>query len=174
MKAVLIALAAGLALGSGGAWWAQDLRSDAELARLRQGHAEVLGSIAEKTQQASEAVRAYEWAVTATLAAVDAKHTEELNNEKLQTQKLRDCVRTGTCGVRIVTRYSDQPGGAGRADACSSGMGDAAVTLDAGVSERVLDLRDAIAGDAAALSYLQGYARQCQAASAVMASQHHD
>lgn len=91
----------------------------------------------------------------------DAKHTKELADEKAETQRLRDCVRAGTCGVRIVTRYVDQPVDAWSADAATGSVGSDAVALDGPVSERVLDLRDSIAEDAAKLGYLQEYAAQC-------------
>lgn len=159
-RAVLLAaLALAGALGTG--WVAQGWRADAALAQLRQEHTSVLTDIATKTQAAAEAVRAYERQTALALAAADKKSTEELSNAKAETQRLRDCVRAGTCGVRIVTRYVDQPGGPGSTDVATGGVGDGAITLDAGVSERVLDLRDAIAEDDAALTYLKEYVKQC-------------
>jgi hypothetical protein len=160
-KAILGTLVLAGAFAAG--WVVQGMRSDAALAQLRQGHAGVLADIATKTRAAADAVRAYERQAGLALAAADKKHTEDLNHAKAETQRLRDCLRAGTCGVRIVTRYVGQPGGAGGADAGAGGVGDDAITLDAGVSERVLDLRDAIAEDAAKLSYLQRYAEQCRA-----------
>lgn len=165
VKTILAALVLAGAFAAG--WVVQGWRADAALAQVRQGHASVLADIATKTRAAADAVRAYERQAGLALAAADKKTTEELNNAKAETQRLRDCVRAGTCGVRIVTRYVDQPGGAGSADAAGGGVGDDAITLDAGVSERVLDLRDAIAEDAAKLGYLQQYAEQCQRAGTV-------
>lgn len=161
-KTILAALALAGAFAAG--WVVKGWRADAVLAQLRQVHAGVLADIATKTRAAADAVRAYERQAGLALAAADKQSTEDLNNAKAETQRLRDCVRAGTCGVRIVTRYVDQPGGAGGADAGAGGVGDDAITLDAGVSERVLDLRDAIAEDAAKLGYLQQYAEQCQQA----------
>jgi len=54
--------------------------------------------------------------------------------------------------------------------AAPRGMVDDAITLDAGVSERVLDLRDAIAEDAAKIDYLQQYAEQCEGSGAMNAT----
>ncbi len=160
VKTIVAALALAGAFAAG--WVAQGWRADAALAQLRQDHAGVLADIATKTRATADAVRAYERQAGLALAAADKKSTEDLNNAKAETQHLRDCVRAGTCGVRIITRYVDQPGGAGPADAAAGGMGDDAITLDAGVSERVLDLRDAISEDAAKLSFLQQYAGQCE------------
>jgi hypothetical protein len=159
-KTIMAALVLAGAFAAG--WTAQGWRSDAALSQLRQDHAGVLADIATKTRAAADAVRAYEHQAGLALAAADKKSTEDLNNAKAETQRLRDCVRAGTCGVRIVTRYADQPGSAGRADAAAGGLGNDAITLNAGVSERVLDLRDAIAEDQAKLGYFQQYAEQCQ------------
>lgn len=167
-KTILAALVLAGAFAAG--WTAQGWRSDAALALLRQDHAGVLADIAIKTRAAADAVRAYERQAGLALAAADKKSTEDLNNAKAETQRLRDCVRAGTCGVRIVTRYVGQSGGAGGADAGAGGVGDDAITLDAGVSERVLDLRDAIAEDGAKLTYLQQYAEQCERAGALTAA----
>ncbi|MBV7418436.1 lysis system i-spanin subunit Rz [Comamonas sp. CMM03] len=165
-KTILATLVLAGAFASG--WVAQGWRSDAALAQLRQGHVGVLADIATKTRAAADAVRAYERQAGLALASADKKSTEDLKNAKAETQRMRDCVRAGTCGVRIVTRYVDQPSGAGGADAGAGGVGNDAITLDAGVSERVLDLRDAIAEDAAKLGYLQRYAEQCQRAGVVI------
>ena len=159
VKPILAGLALAGAFAAG--WTAQGWRADAALSQLRQDHAGVLAGIATKAQAAADAVRAYEQRAAQALAAADKKSTEELNHAKAETQRLRDCVRAGTCGVRIVTRYVDQPGGARTSDAAAGGVGDDAITLDAGVSERVLDLRDTIAEDAAKIDYLQRYAEQC-------------
>ncbi len=158
-KSLLAALVLAGAFAAG--WVVQGWRADAALVQLRQAHATVLVEIAAKTQAAAEAVRTYERQAALALAAADKKGTEELSNAKAETQRMRDCVRAGTCGVRIVTRYVDQPSGAGRPDAAAGGVGDDAITLDAGVSERVLDLQDAVAEDAAKIAYLQQYVKQC-------------
>ena len=160
VKPILAGIALAFSFGSG--WMAQGWRADAALAQLRRNHAGVLADIATKTRATADAVRAYERQTGLALAAADKKSTEELNHAKAETQRLRDCVRAGTCGVRIVTRYADQPGGAGPSDAATGGVGDDSITLDAGISESVFDLRDAIAEDQAKLGYLQQFADQCK------------
>lgn len=168
-KTMLTALAMAGAFAAG--WVIQGWRADASLAQARQNHAGVLADIATKTRVAADAVRAYERQAGAALAAAEKKSTEDLNNAKAETQRLRDCVRAGTCGVRIVPRYVNPSSGAGRPDAAGSSVGDDAITLDAGVSERVLDLRDAIAEDAAKIDYLQQYVEQCERSGAMNEAQ---
>ena len=158
-KNILAALALAGAFAVG--WTAQGWRADAVLVQVRQDHASMLADIATKTRAAADAARAYEHQAGVALAAADKKSTEELTNAKAETQRLRDCVRAGTCGVRIVTRYVDQTHSPRRLDAVAGGVGDDAITLNEGVSERVLDLRDAIAEDASKIAYLQQYAEQC-------------
>lgn len=159
-KTLVAALALAMAFLAG--WITQGWRADAALAQLRQVHAGLLADIATKTRAAADAVQAYEHQASLALAAADKKSTEDLNNAKAETQRLRNCVRAGTCGVRIITRYDGQPGCLGAADAATGGVGNDAITLDAAVSESVLDLRDAIIEDGERLRYLQQYVQQCQ------------
>lgn len=160
IKAIAAAALAAFLFGAG--WMVNGWRWDAKLAELRSTHSETLTTIATKTREAADAVRTFERQVALSLAAADAKHTGELNAQKAETQRLRDCVRAGTCGVRVITRYVDQPVDARSADAASGSVGSDAVTLDGPVSERVLDLRDSIAEDEAKLAYLRSYAEQCR------------
>lgn len=152
----------GALMSGGAAWRVQAWRYDAQLATLRAGHATTLQAIADKTTEASTALRRYENAVAADLAAKDAHYTQEITHEKSNSDRLRACIRAGTCGVRIVATAAAATGARDRPqDAAPGSVGDAGAALDAAVQERVLDLRDAIAADAAALGYLQDYAKVC-------------
>ena len=142
----------------------QAWRHDAKLSAVRMEHAHVLADISDKARAAADQVREREGRIQAALAAADDRHTRELAHAKTETDRLRACIRAGTCGVRIVTVAARDNGRDRPQDAAPGCVGDAAGALDAGVAERVLDLRDAIAADAAALGYLQEYARQCAGA----------
>ncbi len=158
------ALAGALVSGSI-CWQIQAWRHDAELSMLKTAHAKTMQSIADETAKALQSVRAAELKNSQAMAAADEKHTKDLTDAKQETDRLRACVRNGTCGVRIIASRATT-GACDRPEAAATGsVGDAAGTLDASVSERVLDLRDAIAADSAALSYLQDYARMCAAKS---------
>ena len=159
IKAVLLGLLLVLAFGCG--WVIKDWKAQAQIASLKTDHATVLQQISEKTAAAAEAVRKAEQLASRAIAAADIKFTGELADAKLETQKLRDCVRAGTCGVRIKTVYISDSRSTGGADAAAGSLVNDSVALDAGVSERVLDLRDAISEDAAKLGYLREYAEQC-------------
>ena len=145
-----------------GAWQWQANKYGIQLATLRAGHADTLQQLADKAQAATQAVREREGQIQAAIAAADQQHQQELTHAKTDTDRLRACVRAGTCGVRIIAQPAQCVGSGGRPeDAATGSVGNAAGALDAGFQQRVLDLRDAIAADSAALSYLQAYARQC-------------
>ena len=70
-------------------------------ANTRAGHAEVLRDLADKTLKAYQAVVAEDTARKAAVAALDQKHTEELNNEKAKLETLRGDVAAGRVGLRV-------------------------------------------------------------------------
>ena len=70
-------------------------------ANTRAGHAEVLRDLADKTLKAYQAVVAEDEARKKAVAALDAKHTKELNDEKAKLEKLRADVATGRVGLRV-------------------------------------------------------------------------
>ena len=161
MRAAVIALAAGSLLGALAGWVAQGWRADSAMAHVQQQHAETLRDISEKSAAVAAAVRKAVNKSNAAIAAADTKFIGELANAKAETQRYRDCVRAGTCGVRIVTKTVRDDGGHVSSDTSATGVGNDAQPLDAGVSERVFDLRDAISEDSAKLGALQAYAEQC-------------
>ena len=158
---VAAALLAG-ALAFAGAWQVQAWRMGEQLASLKADHAKTMQAIADKTEKASKAVRKYEAGVADQLADKDATHYKELTYAQSETARMRACIAAGTCGVRIITRgtacaaASDVP-----QDAGAGGMGDGAISLDDAAANRVLDLRESVAADAAKLAYLLEYAQTC-------------
>ena len=156
--------AAGAALGLLGAfaagWGAQGWRKDAQLQEQRTQHARTLQDIAEKTAAARDAVRKQERLTTIHLAETDRQKTEGINAAKSETNRLRRCIAAGTCGVRLIST-AGAASSRGAADAATPGMDNEATAIHGDLQQRVLDLRDAIVEDSAALEYLQEYAKQC-------------
>ena len=70
-------------------------------ANTRAGHAEVLRDLADKTLKAYQAVVAEDEARKKAVAALDAKHTKDLNDEKAKLEKLRADVAAGRVGLRV-------------------------------------------------------------------------
>ncbi len=147
-------------------WLVNGWRADSAMAHMQQQHAETLRDISEKSAAVAAAVRKAAATANTAIAVAEAQNWKELENAKAETQRYRDCVRAGTCGVRIVTKTVRDGSGHVSGNSGSSSVDDDAIALDAGVSERVFDLRDAISEDAAKLGALQAYAEQCWSAGA--------
>ena len=79
-------------------------------ADTRADHATVLRDLAEKTLKAYQAVVADDEARKKAVAALDEKHTKELNDEKLKLETLRDGVRTGRVGLRVAATCTPAAG----------------------------------------------------------------
>ena len=157
----IIALALALA-GFAGGWAVQGWRAGAELAEVRQKHAEVLREIADKTTETVRAVARASQAANAAITAADQKSIERIAQNEEETNRLRACVRDGTCGVRIITKSAVCSSvGSGPADSSASSLGDAAVELNPDAGQRVLDLRASVQLDAEKLEYLRTYAESC-------------
>lgn len=156
--------AIGVALGLLGAfaagWGAQGWRMGMQLQEQRTQHAKTLQTIAEKTAAARDAVQKQEHQMAAQLAELDKQKMEEINAAKSETNRLRRCIAAGTCGVRL-NSTAGAASSRGAADAAAPGMDNEAAAIHGDLQQRVLDLRDAIAEDSAALEYLQEYAKQC-------------
>ena len=137
-------------------------RAGAELATVRQKHAEVLRDIADKTTETVQAVARAGQAANAAITAADQKSIERIAKNDEENSRLRACVAAGTCGVRIITKSAVcSGGGAGPADSSAGGLGDAAIELDPEAGQRVLDLRASVQLDAEKLEYLRTYAESC-------------
>ena len=158
-KAIIAAILFALGLATG--WAVNGWRTGAELADVKRQHAEVLAGIARKTTDAVTAVRKLEQAANSAISTADKSATERIAKNEEETSRLRECVRLGTCGVRIVTRVVRESGGGGAADSTTGSVGDAAVELDREAASRVLDLRESVQLDAEKLDYLQRYAETC-------------
>ena len=147
-KLILAAILAGFLFGGG--WLVNGWR-------LTGQHAQELALRDQEALALAEASKQIGIEANKALTAAATKAWKGLEDDKKELGRLRGCVAAGTCGVRIIATPAiggDTPAGAG-------GLGDDAITLDAGVSGRVLDLREAIGQDAAKIEYLQAYALQC-------------
>lgn len=151
----------GAAVAAAAVWNVQAWRYDAQIGKLKTTHATTLATISDKTAKAYGAIVKYEAQVQKDLAQKDATHFKELTHERAETDRLRACVRAGTCGVRIIAAAPSAHTCPRAQDAAAGGVGDGAVELDAEAAGRVLDLRESVHADAAKLDYLQGYAQAC-------------
>lgn len=160
LKLAAISVALGLLGAFAAGWGAQGWRMGMQLQEQRTQHARTLQDIAEKTAAALTAVRKYERLTATHLAETDRQKTEEINAAKSETNRLRRCIAAGTCGVRLIST-AGTASSRGAADVAAPGMDNEAAAIHGDLQQRVLDLRDAIVEDSAALEYLQEYAKQC-------------
>ena len=129
--------------------------------RTKTEHAETLRDLADKTLKAYQAAVADDEARKKVLAALDAKHTKELNDEKAKLEKLRADVAAGRVGLRVnavctPAAGTDVPPATGStsvADATGPRLDDAAerdyFTLRAGIEtsrKQIEGLQDYIRG----------------------------
>ncbi len=122
-------------------------------------NAAVLQDLADKTLKAYRAVVAEGEARQKAVAALDAQHTKELNDEKRKLADLRDDVRTGRVGLRV--NASCTPARAGVPTATGpAGVADAAgPRLDEAAERDYFALRDGIATTRQQIAGLQDYIR---------------
>lgn len=143
------------ALGVAGGWvtngWRLSAQHSAELAERDRKDLTIAQQVMEIGRQANSAI-----------SQADTKAWKELEDDKKELRRLRGCVADGTCGVRLITAE----GSHGTGNPGSTSVGHDTAALDADVQRRVLDHREAIGEDAAKLSFLQAYARQCFKANA--------
>lgn len=167
LKLKLAAIGVALVLAFGTGWAVQGWRMGMQLQEQRTQHARTLQDVAEKTAAARDAVRKQERQMAAQLAELDKQKMEEINAAKSETNRLRRCIAAGTCGVRLIAT-AGTASSRGAADAAAPGMDNEATAIHGDLQQRVLDLRDAIVEDSAALEYLQEYAKQCLAGAQAM------
>ena len=128
--------------------------------KTKADNAEVLRVLAVKTLEAYQAVVAEDDARKAAVAALDEKHTKELNHEKRKLETLRSDVRTGRVGLRVNatctptagTGVPSATGATGVVDATGPRLTDAAKRDYFALRTRVETSRQQIAG-------LQDYVR---------------
>ena len=129
--------------------------------KTKADNAEVLRVLADKTLKAYQAVVAEDEARKAAVAALDEKHTKELNHEKRKLETLQSDVRAGRVGLRVNatctpaagTGVSQAPGATSVVDAGAPRLTDSAqrdyFTLRAGIEtsrKQIEGLQDYVRG----------------------------
>lgn len=129
-------------------------------ANTRAGHAAVLQDLADKTLKAYQAVVAEDTARKAAVAALDQKHTEELNNEKAKLETLRGDVAAGRVGLRVNASCAPAARAGVPQTTSATGVVDAAgPRLDDAAERDYFRLRDGIATARQQIAGLQEYIR---------------
>ena len=129
-------------------------------ADTRAAHAAVLQDLADKTLKAYHAVVAEDDVRKAAVAALDEKHTEELNDEKAKLETLRGDVAAGRVGLRVNATCAPAARTGVPQTTSTTGVADAAgPRLDDAAERDYFRLRDGIATVRQQIAGLQEYIR---------------
>lgn len=164
--------------GAGIARWATSTSYDADIALLKQQHADDRAAwerektaITTKAQQDTAAALQRTHAAQDAAAAADKAAQEKLANAKRENDALRDDVTAGRKRVRILEANLKTANSAGQhtagGGAGSGSLGDAVqIEFSAAGQRNILDLRESTQRDAEVIDYLQNYitkvVKQCK------------
>lgn len=158
-----IAVAALAAAGATG-WFVNGWRLNSEIAELQRQHAQAMFVASEAAARELAKVTAERDAIQATFNGLDAAGLAKLKGDADETERLRTCVRNGTCGLRIrascPTNTPNVPG-APQGGGLDTGTGS---RLDANAESDYFALRGGI-------SRIQNKLATCQAALGCMTGQ---
>ena len=131
---------------------------EAAHAQTKAEHAAVLLALAEKTKASYEAVVKNLDAQQRLNAEIDSKHSKELSHALTENRRLADCVRAGTCGVRIrATCPAATPTDVPQAPGTGSVVDDAGPRLDEAAERDYFSLRAGIETARKQIDGLQDY-----------------
>ena len=131
---------------------------EAAHAQTKADHAAVLLELAEKTKASYEAVVKNLDAQQKLNAEIDSKHSKELSHALTENRRLADCVRAGTCGVRIrATCPAATPTDVPQAPGTGSVADDAGPRLDEAAERDYFNLRAGIETARKQIDGLQDY-----------------
>ena len=128
--------------------------------KTKADNAEVLRVLADKTLKAYQAVVAEDEARKAAVAALDEKHTKELNHEKRKLETLQSDVRAGRVGLRVNATCTPAAGADVSSAARTTSVADATSPRLTDAAERsYFDLRTGIETARQQIAGLQDYIR---------------
>ncbi|OIR49530.1 lysis system i-spanin subunit Rz [Enterobacter sp. FB] len=163
-----IALLCGGLLGALAGWWVTDNKFTADIATLKQQHAEELKAISDEASAQRDKNASLEHAFSSAVAKSDQKHTQELNNALAENKALRDAVTSGSRQLQFAKAGLATCNLSKSAAASASGMDNAAsVELSAEAGRNIYDIRAGIISDQQKLKALQDYIRAGQEAGVI-------
>ena len=163
-----IALLLGALLGAWATWWVTDNKFTADIATLKQQHAEDLKAISDEATKQSVVTLQKQQTFAKTVSASDQKNTQELNDALAKNQTLRDDVATGAKRLQFANaKLATCQQSADAAERAASMGNAAAVELSAEAGRNILDIRAGIISDQQKLKALQDYIRASQDAGVI-------
>lgn len=127
-----------------------------ELSNKKLEHSQIMGEIAEKTNEAYEKLVKDLKESQALVSQIDTQKTKELNDAIAENNRLRSALRNGELRMRVFTNSGANTATASRSPSTPS-VDDATAEVSAAVGQAILDVREAIIHDTKALEGLQQY-----------------
>lgn len=163
-----IALLCGALLGALAGWWLTDNKYTADIATIKQQHAEDLKAISDGASAQRDKNAALEHALANAIAKSDQQHTQELTDALAKNQALRDAVTSGSrqlllakAGLATCNLSKNTTSGSSSLD----NAGTIAFSDDFG--RNIYDIRAGIISDQQKLKALQDYIRSAQDAGVI-------
>lgn len=155
MQNLLIVLAVACA-GFASGWTANGWRLGQEIEAIRTAHAREKVDQSEAFSQRRAALAAERDALAQRMSAIDKLATEKLRKDRDETNRHRDCLSDGTCGLRIQATCAPAAGGAPEAPNGTGVDPGEGATLDPAARSAYSALRDAIDSTENKLNACQG------------------
>lgn len=163
-----IALLCGALLGALAGWWVTDNKFTADIATIKQQHAEDLKSISDDASAQRDKNAALEHALANAIAKSDQQHSQELTDALAKNQALRDAVTSGARQLRLANAGLATCNLSKSAVAGTSGMGDGTeIQFSPDFGRNIYDIRAGAITDQAKLEVLQDYIRAGQQAGVI-------
>lgn len=128
-------------------------------ANTRANHAAVLKDLADRTLKVYQAVVAEDAARKKAVAALDQKHTKELNDARSENSRLADAVRSGERRLRLRASCPATGTGVPQAPGATGVVDGSGPRLDDAAERDYFRLRDGIATAQQQIAGLQDYVR---------------
>ncbi|AYW18571.1 hypothetical protein DTA24_07865 [Klebsiella sp. P1CD1] len=163
-----IALLCGALLGALATWWVNDNKFTADIATIKQQHAEDLKAISDEASAERDKNAALEHALANAIAKSDQQHSQELTDALAKNQALRDAVTSGARQLLLAKAGLATCNLSKSAVAGTSGMGiGAEIQFSPDFGRNIYDIRSGAITDQAKLEMLQDYIRAGQQAGVI-------
>lgn len=163
-----IALLCGGLLGALAGWWVTDNKFTADIATIKQQHAEDLKAISDEASAQRDKNAALEHAFSNAVAKSDQKHTQELNNALAENKALRESISNGSRQLQLAKASLATCNLSKSATSSASGLGDAGtIIFSDDFGRNIYDIRAGIISDQQKLKALQDYIRAGQEAGVI-------
>lgn len=163
-----IALLCGAFLGALAGWWVTDNKFTADIATIKQQHAEDLKAISDDASAQRDKNAALEHALANAIAKSDQQHTQELTDALAKNQALRDAVTSGARQLRLAKAGLATCNLSKNTTSGSSSLDNAGtIAFSDDFGRNIYDIRAGIISDQQKLKALQDYIRSAQDAGVI-------